>query len=155
MLVVGGIVVVARAGVVLVVVDADGFWFATALNQAAACAGEPSFLLFAHASPGSTTVSSSTPTTRRTRPKLARPADALHARCDRPGGRWAPTSLPTRPSDFGGDSGDLRTGARTGEILGIVAGAGRPGCGRRMSRAADPDELSVQREGHPHKRRTP
>jgi hypothetical protein len=74
--VVGGIVVVARAGVVVVVDAGDGFCFATALNQAAACAGDPSCLFFAHAtSPGTRTVTSSTPTTRRTIPKLATPSN--------------------------------------------------------------------------------
>ena len=68
MVVVGGIVVVARGRVVVVVDTGDGFCVATALNQAAACAGDPS-CLFAHAtSPGTRTVTSSTPTTRRTSP---------------------------------------------------------------------------------------
>jgi hypothetical protein len=73
-LVVGGIVVVALASVV--VVEATGFWFATARNQAAACAGEPSFLLFEHpTSPGTRAMTSSTPVSRRMSQSPSRRSD--------------------------------------------------------------------------------
>lgn len=69
MLVVAGIVVVTRAGVVVVDEATLARLAAAALNQAATVSADCSFF-FAHpASPGNMAVTSSTPTSRRTGPR--------------------------------------------------------------------------------------
>ena len=72
MLVVAGIVVVTRAGVVVVVEAAAlALSLATAAwNQPASCAFDASFFFAEHPiTPGTNTMTSSTPATRRTAPR--------------------------------------------------------------------------------------